>query len=29
VIDVYISRRRNTEAARRFFDHALAIMIVP
>ena len=24
VIDVYVSRRRNTEAARRFFDHALA-----
>ena len=24
VIDVYVSRRRNTEAARRFFDRALA-----
>jgi transposase-like protein len=24
VIDVYVSRRRNTEAARRFFDHAVA-----
>jgi len=23
VIDVYVSRRRNTEAARRFFDRAL------
>jgi transposase-like protein len=24
VIDIYVSRRRNTEAARRFFDRALA-----
>jgi transposase-like protein len=29
VIDVYVSQRRNTEAARRFFDRALAIMPVP
>ena len=24
IIDVYVSRRRNTEAARRFFDRALS-----